>query len=255
MTGKKRPAYRRIIAGIIAIVLTGMITFIVNSFTGNPISAYLAEKQMAKYVMKEYPDMGLNLSKARYNFKYAGYILQASMPGSPDTHFRVIRRSDGHIYDDYEDYVLGGFNTIDRIGREMTQEIEPLLNDLFGNELSGRCFANFFGEDKDLAKAPPLDTPFDRNMDLNATIYLDFDIKNPTLEDIAGKLQWADGLLKKEGFSVGGYIVEALNREAKTGYMVRVDAEMIDGNLAEAMKNALDAKAHDDRLSVSSIGI
>lgn len=250
---KKRPMYRRVVAAIIAMVLIGLIVFITNAFTGNPISAHFAKKQLVSYANKKYPNMKLNFSKAEYNFKDSGYSLKASDLNSIDTHFIVTRRSDGLIYDGYENYVLGGFNTLDRLGKEMTKDMEPLLKDLFKNEMSGRLFADCMGDKKNLEKiAPPLDTPYSRAMKLNATIFIDFDLKNPTLEEISYRIQKADELLKKEGFSVGGYIVEALNRDTKKGYMVRVDAEMINTNLPEAMKNALDSKNYDEKISVSS---
>lgn len=253
MMKKKRPMYRRIMAMMLAIVLVGILLFITNSLTGNPISAHFAGREMRKYVKEKYPDMNLNFTKAKYNFKYAGYTLDTIDPHSPDTHFMVVRRSDGYIHDGYENYVLSGFNTLDRLGKEMTQEIEPLLKNLFGSELSGRCFADCFGENKDLTKAPALDTPFNRDMELNASIFLDFDIENPTLEDIAEKLKKADRLLKSEGFSVGEYIIQALNRNTKTGYMVQVEREMIQENLLEAMKNACNNDEYNDRLSVYSM--
>lgn len=253
MTGKKRPVYRRVIAAAIAILLLGFMAFVTNSFIGNPVSSYFAKRQMKMYIENKYPDMGLVLSKTEYNFKYAGYTLRASKPDSLDTHFMVIRRSDGTIHDDYENYVLSGFNTMVRLGSEMTEEIAPLLKESFGSELVGRCNADLFGRNKDLSKAPPLDTPFNRDMELNAVIYLDFDIKEPSLEDTANKIQKANELLKKEGFSVGGYIVEALNRETKKGYMINVDVALIDENLANTMEKALDSKTYDERISVSSM--
>jgi len=250
---KKRPMYRRVIAAVLALAILGFGAFITDSFVGNPISGYFAGKKMEKYVKDKYPDMNLTLSKTIYNFKLSGYTLQASMPGSPDTHFTVICRKAGRISDGYKDYVLSGFNTLDRLGREMAEEIKPLLDDLFGDQLSDRLFVDCFGKNKDLAVAPPPDTPFNRNMKLDAMIYLNFDIENPTLEDIAQKIQKAHGLLQKEGFSIGGYMIEAINRETKKGYMARVDTEMIDGDLAKAMKNVLDSNNPDDRLYVISM--
>lgn len=251
---KKRPMYRRVIAVIIAMVLIGLIAFITNAFTGNPISAYFAKRQLVNYAEEKYPHMNLNFSKAEYNFKYSGYTLNASDPVSPDMHFMVTRRSDGFIFDGYENYVLGGFNTLDRLGKEMTKDMEPLLKEMFKNELSGRLFADCIGDKKNLEKAaPPLNTPYNRSMKLNATIYMDLDLKNSTIEEISYRIQKADELLNKEGFSVGGYIVEALNKETKKGYMVRVDAELINANLTEAMKKALDSENYDEKISVNSM--
>lgn len=198
---KKRPVYFRVMAAIIAMILIGLIAFITNAFTGNPISAYFAKKQLVSYAKEKYPHMNLNFSKAEYNFKYSGYTLNASDPVSPDTHFMVTRRSDGFIFDSYENYVLGGFNTLDRLGKEMTKDMEPLLKELFKNELSGRLFADCIGDKKNLEKgAPPLDTPYNRAMKLNATIYMDFHLNNPTIEEISHRIQKTDELLKKKAF-------------------------------------------------------
>lgn len=252
---KKRPVYFRVMAAIIAMILIGLIAFITNAFTGNPISAYFAKKQLVSYAKEKYPHMNLNFSKAEYNFKDTGYSIEASVPDSPDMHFKVTRRGDGYIYDGYENYVLGGFNTLDRLGKEMTKDMEPLLKELFKNELSGRLFADCIGGKKNLETgAPPLNTPYNRALDLNATIYMDFHLKNPTIEEISHRIQKADELLKKEGFSVGGYIVEALNKETKKGYMVRVYADIINEKFPEVMKNAFDNNNNSEGVSITAVG-
>jgi len=250
MLKKKRPLHLRMAAGILAMLLISIIAFLTNLFIGNPISAFFAGQKMKKYVVEKYPDMDLGFTKTQYNFKFTAYTLRAINPDSPDTHFMVIYESDGSIYDNYEDYVLSGFNTLDRLGEEMTLEIEPLLKDLFGSELVGRCFADCFGKNKDLTKAPPLDTPFNRNMVLNASIFLDFAVEEPSLEYIATQLIRADELLTKEGFSVGEYIVEALNPKTKKGYSLQVDRKMIDEHLPKAMEDMLNSEEYDERLSV-----
>ncbi|SHI55235.1 hypothetical protein SAMN05444401_0978 [Clostridium amylolyticum] len=252
---KKRPVYLRVMAGITAIIIIGVIAFITNAFTGNPISAHFAKKHMISYATKKYPDMDLSFSKTEYNFKTGGYTIKASNANSIDTHFMVNRRSDGYIYDGYENYVLGGFNTLDRLGKEMTKDMEPLLKELFKNELSGRLFADCIGDKKNLEKgAPPLNTPYNRVMKLNATIYMDFDLKNPTIEEISDRIQKADKLLKKEGFSVGGYVVEALNRDTKKGYMVTVYADIINEKFPEVMKNAFDNNNNSEGVSITAVG-
>lgn len=50
-----------------------------------------------------------------------------------------------------------------------------------------------------------------------------------------------------------GYIVEALNKETKKGYMVRIDAELINVNLTETMKKALDSENYDEKISINSM--
>jgi len=149
---KKRPMYLRVMAAITAMIIIGLIAFITNAFTGNPISAHFAKKKLVSYATKKYPNMKLSFSKAEYSFKDGGYTIKASDSNSTDTHFMVTRRSDGYIYDGYENYVLGGFNTLDRLGKEMTKDMEPFLKDLFKNELSGRLFADCMGDKKNLEK-------------------------------------------------------------------------------------------------------
>ncbi|WP_160317233.1 hypothetical protein [Oxobacter pfennigii] len=57
--------------------------------------------------------------------------------------------------DNYEDYVLSGYGTLDRLGEEMPQEIVPVLNVLFGDEFKGRCSGSFVDEHKEMQNIPP----------------------------------------------------------------------------------------------------
>ncbi len=253
MVEKKKPIIARVIAATVALALIGLIAFVANSFTGNPISAYFAGRQMTEYVRQTYPDMNLTLSKATYSFKMNDYSLRASSPTSPDTTFRVMRWSSGKIVDDYQSFVLEGFNTVDRLGREMTKEITPLLKTLFGDQLRGRCFADLFGERKEFPKLP-LDTPFSRDLELPATIYMDFEVQNPTLADAAAKLQKADALMKNEGFTVSAYIVELLRPDTKQGYSIQVDASLVNDGLAKALEGVLDSKDYNEKLWARSMG-
>lgn len=253
MKQKKKPMTRRVIAAMAAVVLLGLFAITTNIFTGNPISAYSARKHMEAYVEGTYPQMRLDLAKTEYNFKNRGYILRASDPNSPDTHFLVTRYPDGSIDDSYADYVVGGFNTIHRLGEEMTEEIELLLTDLFGSELSGQVFADLFGTEKNLSNPPALDIPYSRDLGLNATIYLNLEIPGLSLNDVATRIQKAHILISNEGYSVGSYRVEALDSETNTGYTVWVDVALINDELLTAMEVALESNVDSEQISVYSL--
>lgn len=121
---KKR---NRIIAGVVAFILIGLILWFANGLVGNPISKTLANKSAEKYIEATYPDMDLEINKAKYNFKFGGYSVFVEQPGSADIHFSVDISPTGKIkWDSYESSVLGKFNTWKSINsqyREMVEEV------------------------------------------------------------------------------------------------------------------------------------
>lgn len=251
MENRNRPIFKRVVAGLAAITLLALVVSITNSFTGNPVSAKLAEKEISNYIKEKYSNMNLKLSKASYNFKNSGYTLTASSTESSDTHFNVTKTRGGRIYDDYESYVLGGYNTFDRFGKETTKLIEPLLKKEFGDELSGRLFVDCFADKKEVKGIYPLDMPYSKDLKLNATVFIDFTMKNPDVEDLANKLQKVDKLLKQEGFSIGGYIGDVKSAGSKKGYFYQVKADKINDKLNENLKTALDKGTYDSDVSIS----
>ena len=122
---KKR---NKIIAGVIAFMLIGLILWFANGFVGNPISKFLANKSVESYIEETYPEMDLKINKATYDFKTGGYNVFVELPESIDIHFSLNISPTGHIkWDGYESYVLGKFNTRERVNSEYRKIVEEIF--------------------------------------------------------------------------------------------------------------------------------
>lgn len=118
----------KIIAGIIAFILMGLILWFANGFVGNPISKFLANRSAKRYIEETYPEMDLKINKATYNFKTGGYNVFVELPGSLDIHFSLNISPSGKVkWDGYEDYVIGKFNTRQRINSEYRKMVEEIF--------------------------------------------------------------------------------------------------------------------------------
>lgn len=119
----------KILAGTTSFMLIGGILWLANSLVGNPISKILAENTAEKYIGEHYPDIKLEISDAFYNFKDGNYHVSVKSPTSIDTHFAVALSQTGKIqYDDYEDRVLGRWNTYDRISSGYRSKLEAVFD-------------------------------------------------------------------------------------------------------------------------------
>ncbi len=64
---------RHIIVAIVILLFLGFIFYFVNSFTGNPVSAFIASHKIQDYAAVTYPTLDLELSEVKYNFKNSAY--------------------------------------------------------------------------------------------------------------------------------------------------------------------------------------
>ena len=130
---KKRRVWK-IAAGLLALALIGGLLFIVTSFYGNPISAAVVTSKVKTYVDETYPDMQLDVGRARYNFKFGEYSCMVSSPTSQDTVFAVSYR-DGTFYDQYESEVEGRFSTYRRLNEEFNKTVSEIIEMNYAGEL------------------------------------------------------------------------------------------------------------------------
>ena len=147
-----------IIASVLIFCFIGVILIFINGMWGNPISAAIATKSIKSYVSKTYPDMDLEVTKAKYNFKFNTYMSKIQSKSSMDTNFTV-DWSDGSIYDSYEYDVLRRYKTFDRLSREFDSKVEEIISKEFEHETS-ILIADFGKGDMDLSNLS-LDMPLD----------------------------------------------------------------------------------------------
>ncbi len=121
----------KIAAGALAFLLIAGLLALANAFVGNPVSRVLAKRAAGTYLLETYPGMGLELEGVSYSFKTGGYLAQASLPGSLDTHFTLDISMTGRVlYDRYESHVASGFNTWQRLDAAYREKADGVLDAL-----------------------------------------------------------------------------------------------------------------------------
>lgn len=126
---------KKIIAGLMAFILIGAILLFANALMGNPISKTIVNRSARNYVKENYSELNLELDKAQFNFKDARYHVHARSKTSIDTHFSMSFTGRGKlVYDDYEDRVLGKFNTWERVNTAYRDLVDTVLEHDFPYE-------------------------------------------------------------------------------------------------------------------------
>ncbi len=117
------------VAVIISIVLIVGVCVIANAFVGNPISKHLATNTAEKHLEEKYRDRDFEIEKVVYNFKDGYYHAFINSPSSIDSHFTLLIDMRGNLgIDNYEDSVLTGWNTANRLGNEYREKVDEILD-------------------------------------------------------------------------------------------------------------------------------
>lgn len=181
----KRKLTLKILSGVVAIALISGILFVTNSFVGNPISKTMANKAIEKYVEGKYSFLDLEIGKASYNFKDGSYMAIAKSKTSIDTKFAIYYR-DGKVYrDNYEMYVLGMFNTLQRLSNEYSIIAKDIVAKKLGYENNTTMVMfdkNEYENAKDILE---LDMKFDKTLPMDAEVAIRLDLSDNSLESIA----------------------------------------------------------------------
>ena len=119
----------RIIAFVTAVLLIAFVCFFANSLVGNPISRSIATKTAERHLNENYSDKDFVIENVTYSFKDGYYYAGISSPTSIDSSFSLVIRYDGELVRDYyEDYVLSGMNTANRIWLEYKNAVDAVFN-------------------------------------------------------------------------------------------------------------------------------
>lgn len=231
----------KILAASLAFLLIGLLLYITNSFTGNPISATIATYKIKAYAKQNYPDENFTISKASYNFKGASYYSKVSSKTSKDTTFNISVRN-GKVSDDYESEVTSHMTTYRRLSNSYNDTIEDIVNKDFPYKTT-IVIGDFGKSDAEMNKLT-LDMPYDPSnlpSDTTVTVYTICDIPNyPELEKRLLKLA---SIMKAHNIHPNYYsLILEMDREkdkkhAKSLYLYDFPAEKLDSeNLIEAIK-------------------
>lgn len=118
----------KVIAAVIAFILTALMLWFVNALLGNPVSYFIVKNNAEKYVAENYADEGYILENVSYSFKDGDYYAYVAKPNSPDCRFTVKYFLNGHlILDLYEGEVLKGGNVSRRLEMSYRELVDSVL--------------------------------------------------------------------------------------------------------------------------------
>lgn len=238
MKGKKA---LKIFAATVAILLIGFILFVTNAFVGNPISAMIANNAIEKHVENKYSSLDLDVEKARYNFKDGSYMARAKSKSNVDIHFAIYSRNGKIQRDNYDAYVLGMFNTLQRLSEEYSKVAKSLVAKELGYENNTTMVmydkSEYEQGDKNILR---LGMDFDKSLPLDAEVDLRLDLDDNSIENIAKVLTDAHRVFIDNGCIFTKYGIYAEN----DGMMVMVNnvtpKDIEGGKLAELIEEAKD---------------
>jgi hypothetical protein len=242
---KKRKLALKIVALVIALFLIYLILSITNAFVGNPVSAAFAEKAIKHYVAENYSSLDLELEKPIYNFKFNEYTAIAKSKTSIDTHFMIHYRNGKVKYDDYESYVIGNFNTIQRLEKEYSTAVIPLLSHITGLD-NNTSMVTVEKEEYEKAKETlTLDMPFDKAMSLNAKLIIRANLTDTTLKNIAHILEASHTASVENGYKFSSYDVFSEYKDILVMINDVTPADIENGKLEALLEEAQNYREED----------
>lgn len=181
----KKKLTLKILAGVVALILIGFMIFVTNAFVGNPISAMRANKVIEQYVNQNYSYLDLEIEKAKYDFKNAGYMVKAESKTSIDTKF-AIYYSQGKVQrDDYELFVLEMVNTLNRFSDEYSIIAKGILAKELGYENNTTMVMHDKDEHEKANDILELDMKFDKALPIKTDVIIQLDIADSPIEAIS----------------------------------------------------------------------
>ena len=119
----------KIAAFVFAIALIVGVCVFANALVGNPISKAVATNTAEKHLEENYADKDFEIERVTFSFKDGYYHAFVYSPSSIDSEFNILVDMWGKLrYDTYEDRVLSGGNTADRISRDYRATVDKVLD-------------------------------------------------------------------------------------------------------------------------------
>ena len=116
----------KIAALVLALVILAALCLFANALVGNPVSKALATRTAKRYLAQHYPSY--MLERVGYNFKDGDYYAHLTDPAQVDGDFSLSLSPLGKLqWDSYEDRVLAGENTRNRLSMEYRDMVAAVL--------------------------------------------------------------------------------------------------------------------------------
>lgn len=166
---------RHIIVAIVILLFLGFVFLFVNSFTGNPVSAFIASHKIRDYAAVTYPMLDLELSEVKYNFKNSAYGCHVQSKKSEDTKF-YIGYSHGRVSDDYEYEVANHFTTYRRLSKDFNDMVTDIIEKEYLHETT-LIIGDLIGDTQQLTPDVPLNLN-NMPLQLSLTVNILSDVRN-----------------------------------------------------------------------------
>lgn len=241
----------KILAGVVAVALIGGILFITNAFVGNPISVIMANKAIKQYVDQNYSHLNLEIEKASYNFKDGAYMARAKSKTSIDTKFAIYYRNYKVERDDYESYVLGKFNTLQRLSDEYSAVAKRIVAEELGYKNNTTMVMLNKEEYENTNDILELDMKFDKALPLNTEVTIRLDLIDNSLEGIAQVLTDAHMAFVENDCNFNKYSLYAENN----GKLVMINGVAPVDIESGRLTNLLEKAQKDDSINGISVFI
>src|SRR5690625_1968188 len=118
----------KIISIVTGVIILAIGLLIANSLLGNPVSKMVAKNSAQKYLEETYSEEDFIIEDIFYNFKDGAYNVKVISPSSIDSHFYLTIPFKKIVRDSYEDDVLSGWNTYQRIDEEYRKTVESVFS-------------------------------------------------------------------------------------------------------------------------------
>jgi hypothetical protein len=226
----------------VVLFFLGFIFSFVNSFTGNPVSAFIASHKIRDYAAVTYPASDLELSEIKYNFKNSAYGCYVQSKKSEDTKFCIYYSHD-RVVDDYEYEVANHFTTFRRLSEDFNDMVTDIIEKEYPHETT-LIIGDLIGDTQLLIPDAPLDLN-NMPLKLSLTVYILSDVRNE--DQMAALLLELHRLMLSKDIKIDQYnlrLEEPVPEESKPGsgdnlYLENFPAENItedQGNLTSAIR-------------------
>ncbi|WFB59799.1 hypothetical protein [Paenibacillus sp. BR1-192] len=242
---KRRKRILRIGSLILAVSLIGIILFMTNELTGNPVSSRAADKAIQRHVKEHYPDLKLQVGKSKYNFKFSEYYAEAKSETSPDTVFRIYYKNGQVDYDEYDSNVLGKLNTLQRLEQEYAQAITPILAQIQGLE-EPRATVMLDDPKEEAREKLTLDMPFRKDLPLNVKLAVHADMPEISLGAVADRLERVHESLLEHDYRFVEYSLSAEGDGSLISVSFVKPTDIENGQLESLLESALRANDSGD---------
>ncbi len=196
-------------------IFIGFILYFFNSFTGNPVSAFIASHKIRDYVAITYLSSDIELSEVKYNFKNSAYGCHAQSRISEDTKF-YISYSHGRVSDDYQYEVANHFTTYRRLSKDFNDMVTGVVEKGYPHETT-LIIGDLIGDTQQLTPDVPLNL---KNMplQLSLTVSVLSDAQND--DQMAALLLELHQLMLNKDINIDQYTIrleEPMPDESKPG--------------------------------------